>query len=239
MLGLGLSLAKPIYSFKKRDISDIQVDNLIRWYKFQEGIGLNGTAVKQWNNQVDIANTYLRENNAAFQPDYNDGHLDFIPTDRLTMPTAMNLDEFTIMFCLKLDALSNETIWGSNLSAQHFIRFAQGNVTNQIRIRAGGTGTGQQINTTISQHFNTNRAIYTISRNSDKRTSMYINKTQVLTNDPKLTETLILTRVAVQAGTAAPTDGTISEIAIWENDLTKSEREEAIDIIAARCSVTI
>jgi hypothetical protein len=132
-LGLGLSLP----NMGKNPWEPMEESSLLAWYKFNDGIVLNGTDVRDWADSSGNGHL-MKQLTASEQPAYTDGYLTFDSADTQNLQTSPGMElsgAFTVGIRFYADAFNNVLI-GDNTTANEFFKLTS---SSRIAVKIDGT----------------------------------------------------------------------------------------------------
>ena len=183
------------------------------WYKYQTGITLNGSDVKQWDDSSE--NSFdMKQATAIEQPAYNSGaiYFDASATQSLQAAAALELSgAFTIGIKLEADA-SNVTVLGSNTTTNEFFKIS---TSTTLRFKTDGS----QIDISLDSGSFVADLYLVITRNSSDLITLYVNGVAQADTET-LAGTADINAIGVRRTDLNPYDGTISEIQIFDTEST-------------------
>ena len=208
MLGLGNSVSANQYPGGWLPSDDVRLE---AWYRFGEGVTLNGSNVSVWadssSNGFDMRNTDEDE-----QPAYSAGVLTFDPTsdtENLQSTSSITLDAaFVLGF--RIDPAANSVVvMGSNSVANEMIKMQSASV---IRVKNDSTASDYTLET---GHDTKDDAYWVISRNSSNE--MSVHKDGVLQEAAKTNGgTFDINSLGVRRTDLNPYNGTMKEVVIFK-----------------------
>jgi hypothetical protein len=132
-LGLGLSLP----NMGKNPWEPIEESSLVAWYKFNDGIVLNGTDVRDWADSSGNGHL-MKQLTASEQPAYTSGYLTFDSADTHNLQTSSQIElsgAFTIGIRFYPDAYNNVLI-ADNTTANEFFKLT---ASDRLAVKIDGS----------------------------------------------------------------------------------------------------
>ena len=208
MLGLGNSISSNQYpgGWLPSDESTLEA-----WYRFGEGITLNGSDVSAWadssSNSFNMAQADTGE-----QPAYSAGVLTFDPTsdtENLQSSSSIELDG-SFLLAFRIDpAAHNVVIIGSNTESNEMIKLQ---TATQIRVKNDGATSNYALET---GHDTKDDAYWVVFRDSSNNMSVY--KDGVLQEAAKSNSgTFDIDCLGARKNDLNPYNGTVKEVVIFK-----------------------
>lgn len=223
------------------------LSSLVHWFPFNTDQDLNGSNVSAWDDKGSADND-LVQTDASRQPPKNVGELDFSgATTQLLFQSDVSLQSFTICFALKAGSNNAESILGHLTVGSTVLRLGQGGNPKKIRIQYTDSSTFTH-DITASTNYPTAGTEYVLTITRDT-TGAFSTNNQVKTfvNTTEKTSTtftgagtsnFIFNKVGSHGAQSNPFDGSIHEIAIFNEALSTSDLENVVNDIMTRNGIS-
>ena len=247
MLGLGNSITT---SGAPSEFTIDSLSSAVHWFKFNEGITLNGADVSQWDDQ--IGSNHLTQSDASKQPVYNSGNISFnaaTTIEKLEFTSKVNLLDLTI--CLVVDfsgtTPGNETLLGSSVGSDvDLFRFAAGGNSKRNRLQVDDVGAGSADVVGAVTFPVTSKYVLTVTRDADGGNGngevvMYENETNKGSSNFGVdvsTDNFGIDQVGSQFASSNSFKGTLSEMVMFNAVLSDDDRALVIQDIKTRNSIS-
>jgi len=247
MLGLGNSI---VTSGAPSEFTIDSLSSAIHWFKFNEGITLNGSDVSQWNDQ--IGSNHLTQSTASKQPAYNSGNIEFnngSTIEKLEFTSKVDLLDLTICLVVNFNGTTpnNETLLGSSVTGDaDLFRFAAGGNAKRNRIQVDDVAAGSADIVGAVTFPTTSKYVLTVTRDADGGNGngeavMYENETNKGSNNFSAdvsTDNFGIDQVGAQFVSSNHFAGQVSEIVIFNAVLSDADRALVIQDIKTRNSIS-
>ena len=206
MLGLGNSIGGYPGGWLPSDESTLEA-----WYRFNEGITLNGSNVSQWADSS--SNSFnMAQADAGEQPAFSAGVLTFDPTSdtqNLQSSSSIELDgSFLLAYRIDPDA-HNTVVVASNSTVNEMIKLQ---TATQLRVKNDSTTSNYALE---AGHDTKDDAYWVVSRDSSN--NMSVHKDGVLQEAAKSNSgTFDIDCIGARRTDLNPYDGTMKEIIIFK-----------------------
>jgi hypothetical protein len=235
MLGLGNSINSGGYvGFEPTDI-----DDLVMWFSYEEGVTLDGSAVDSWAAKVG---SFCAKNpvGGSNRPTFNTTHITFDGNDDLdifatdcTTSSSLTLTTsdggYTVIAIYTDDDWNGaqQAIFGKLGDSQDFLRHDATNNKFEFKVNNNGGG-GQKVIDLDSPAALTDSQYYSImfTHATDGTITLYVDNTaQADTESLAATNNLTISAIA-QRGGADRLSGHVKHILAYDRELTSAERSQ-------------
>jgi hypothetical protein len=212
--------------FSLTDVDDLQV-----WLKNNTGFTLNGALVSAWADQSGNNNN-ATQSTETNQPLKSGGGIDLDGTDNfMTLGTALDLNGFTIFAVIDLDDTTLETLFGNGTNGNDFFRLS--GTTWTIRTE------GSSFQNTLTTSAGTDKYLLTLYADVGASATRYYLEDDgtAESNNTIDNKTFTIKDIGRNSANAHFFNGKIYELAIYNAELSTSDREAVESDIMSRNSI--